>query len=266
MNEHPEYRVVPLPRLQRRLVDWLAITEGQHLMHALLEIDVTEARARIRAARAATGDPVSLTAFVVSCFARAVAEHPSVQAFRAGSRLVVFDDVDVAVPVEHEVEGDRIPVPHVIRLANRRGVAAISREIRRARTEGVPYGSLRRMLPAWLLVPAPIRRRAWTRFLADAGRRRRLTGTAFVTAVGMFGSGAGWGVPSGLSYSVGLTVGGVARRPGIVRRNGEERIEPRSFLCLTVTFDHDVVDGAPAARFVARLSELLERAAGLPTA
>jgi pyruvate/2-oxoglutarate dehydrogenase complex dihydrolipoamide acyltransferase (E2) component len=32
-----------------------------------------------------------------------------------------------------------------------------------------------------------------------------------------------------------------------------------------VTFDHDVVDGAPAARFVRRLGELVEDAHGIPT-
>jgi len=34
-------------------------------------------------------------------------------------------------------------------------------------------------------------------------------------------------------------------------------------LCVTVLFDHDVTDGAPVARFVDRLRELLESADGL---
>ena len=34
-------------------------------------------------------------------------------------------------------------------------------------------------------------------------------------------------------------------------------------LCLTVSLDHDVVDGAPAARFTRRLSTLIETGAGL---
>ena len=34
-------------------------------------------------------------------------------------------------------------------------------------------------------------------------------------------------------------------------------------LCLTVTFDHDIIDGAPAARFVRRLVELIENGHGL---
>jgi pyruvate/2-oxoglutarate dehydrogenase complex dihydrolipoamide acyltransferase (E2) component len=42
-----------------------------------------------------------------------------------------------------------------------------------------------------------------------------------------------------------------------------ERVEPRYMLDLTVAFDHDVVDGAPAARFVKRLVELIESGYGL---
>jgi pyruvate/2-oxoglutarate dehydrogenase complex dihydrolipoamide acyltransferase (E2) component len=37
----------------------------------------------------------------------------------------------------------------------------------------------------------------------------------------------------------------------------------REFLALTASFDHDVVDGAPAARFASRLREIVETAAVL---
>ena len=39
---------------------------------------------------------------------------------------------------------------------------------------------------------------------------------------------------------------------------------PREFVDLTLSFDHDVVDGGPAARFTAKLRELIETADGLP--
>ena len=81
-------------------------------------------------------------------------------------------------------------------------------------------------------------------------------------AIGMFGSGAGWGIPL-TDYTLCLTIGGIARRPGVVReREGErgERIEARDFLSLTISVDHDVVDGAPAARFAQRLKEIIESA------
>jgi pyruvate/2-oxoglutarate dehydrogenase complex dihydrolipoamide acyltransferase (E2) component len=40
----------------------------------------------------------------------------------------------------------------------------------------------------------------------------------------------------------------------------------REFLHLTLTFDHDIVDGGPAARFTERLAQLLETGYGLEDA
>jgi len=54
-------------------------------------------------------------------------------------------------------------------------------------------------------------------------------------------------------------VGGIAWKPAVVER----RIEPRVILNLTVLFDHDIVDGAPATRFTRRLVELMESGYGL---
>jgi len=48
--------------------------------------------------------------------------------------------------------------------------------------------------------------------------------------------------------------GGNADKPGVT----QGQIQIREVLSLTLTFDHDVVDGAPAARFTSRLKELIE--------
>jgi pyruvate/2-oxoglutarate dehydrogenase complex dihydrolipoamide acyltransferase (E2) component len=75
----------------------------------------------------------------------------------------------------------------------------------------------------------------------------------------MFGSGGGWGIPI-TNYPVQLTVGGIAERPALV----DGSVEAREFLAVTVSVDHDTVDGAPAARFAERLRSLVESADGLP--
>lgn len=63
-----------------------------------------------------------------------------------------------------------------------------------------------------------------------------------MTALSVAGRGGGWGLaPAG--QSVLLIVGGIARKPAVI----EERVELRDLLNLTVAFDRDVVDGAPAA-------------------
>ena len=51
-----------------------------------------------------------------------------------------------------------------------------------------------------------------------------------------------------------MVVGGIGRRPWVV---GDE-VAIRDVLDLTVTIDHNVVDGAPATRFGADLRHRLE--------
>jgi hypothetical protein len=233
----------------------------RHTMHALLEVDVTDARRAIHERRAETGEPLSFTAFVVACLARAIDQDKTMHAHQKGARdLVLFDDVDVTVVVERTVDTAKIPVPHIVRAANHKTAVEISREISAAAAGTLPYARARRLLPLWLRVPHVVRAAVLSRLLADPHRRKRLTGTTFVSSVGMFGRGTAWGIPQAQNYTLGLTVGGIARKPGLVKRAGGEQIEPREFVCLTLSMDHEIVEGAPAARFVAQLSELLASA------
>jgi pyruvate/2-oxoglutarate dehydrogenase complex dihydrolipoamide acyltransferase (E2) component len=83
-------------------------------------------------------------------------------------------------------------------------------------------------------------------------------GTVLVSSIGMFGTGGGWGIPVP-NHSLQLTLGGIGEKPGVV----DHRVEVREYLSVTVSFDHDVIDGAPAARFTQRLKELIENGYGL---
>jgi pyruvate/2-oxoglutarate dehydrogenase complex dihydrolipoamide acyltransferase (E2) component len=229
----------------------------KHTIHGLLEFDVTETRRAIHRHRRASGEPLSFTALMVASFAHAIGHDTSVLAYRKGKgRVVVFDDVDVAVLVEHILEGERIPIPHIVRAANRKTPAEIDREIRSAQSERDPYSKARRYAALWLTLPGFVRRFALARFLADPYRRKKYTGTAAVTAVGMFGKGTGWGIPL-ISHNICLTVGGVGRKPGLAP---DGHVEPREFVSLTISVDHDVVNGAPVARFMSRFRETIESA------
>ena len=265
------YDVVPFPPLQHQLMDWLELMRRRHTMYALIEVDVTDARRAVRDYRARTGAPLSLTAFLIACFARAIDQDRAMQAYRLGRRhLVLFADVDVTNMVERIVDGQRIPVPHIIRAANRKSRGEIQREIQAAQGETRPYAvaarslphrlqaAAMRQLPLWLVLPARLRRLAWAWLLRDPHRRKRLTGTVSVTSVAMFGHGRAWGI-SPSDYTLGLLIGGLSTKPGVVG----EQIAPREFMCLTLSLDHDVIDGAPAARFIKRLTDLIESGAGL---
>jgi pyruvate/2-oxoglutarate dehydrogenase complex dihydrolipoamide acyltransferase (E2) component len=255
------YRVEPFPEIRRQQIDWLELMHRRHMIHALLEVDVTGARQSIREYRSSSGEPLSFTAFVVWRVARAVEADRRMHACRQGrARLVLFDDVDVTVLIERTVGSDTVPVPCVIRAANQKTPTTIHREIRTAQIEESPQAPAVRWLPLWLLLPGVVRRLLWAVLLRNPHRRKKLMGTVAVTAVGMFGRGAAWGIPLTL-HPLCVTVGGFARKPGVVRDGPgprHERIEVRDYLSLTLSFDHDLIDGAPAARFASHLKELIE--------
>ena len=250
--------VEPFPVERRGTVDYMRVAGRRSVVHGLVEVDVTEARRRIDDREARTGERLSFTAFLVHCLAGAIEEHPHVNAYRDWrGRVVSFDDVDVNVLIEKPIDGRRIGVPHVVRAANTRSLQSVHDEIRGAQREPEaggqsPWAALAMRLPGVL------RRQVWRLPQLFPRRWKRLAGTVAVTSVGMFGSGGGWGI-SPTNYTLQLTVGGIATKPGVVA--GE--VEPREYLHLTASFDHDVVDGAPAARFVDRLSELVEGSHGL---
>jgi pyruvate/2-oxoglutarate dehydrogenase complex dihydrolipoamide acyltransferase (E2) component len=246
----------PFPRGRHDIVDALEVGVRRHMVHALLELDVTEARRRVRDHAASPGEPLSFTAFLVASLARAIDGDRRLHACRDWrGRLVLFDEVDVVTLIEPAI--DAVAIPHVIRAANRRPVADIHREIRRIQAE--PAASTQRSgaLARLSAVTPGFVRRLFLRVLRRSPQwLKRAAGTTLVTSVGMFGPGAGWAIGIVPLHTLCLTIGGVMLKPGVV----EGRIEPRELLAVTASFDHDIVDGAPAARFAARLREIVEGA------
>jgi hypothetical protein len=181
-----------------------------------------------------------------------------VQAFRKGrKRLILFEEVDVYTPIERDVAGQIPFMPSIIRAANRKTVREIHQEIRAAQMQDVAK------VVKWLQFQPDFLFRPFFWAFSWIGRRspqvwKKYVGTVGITAVGMFGNGAGWGIPPALPTLM-LTVGGIGEKPVLV----DGHIAMRDSLSLTISFDHDIIDGAPAARFTRRLKELIESGYGL---
>lgn len=261
---HEAYRVMPHPKLRRILALMYPAVQRTHKIHGLIEVDVTDARRYLREHEAETGERLSFTAFIIACVARAMSENPSLNVVRRGGRLLaLFDDVDVSTSIERDMAGRKQPIAYVVRAADKKGIRAITQEIRAAQVAAVETKWEGFQAERWLTrIPISVLRALWAVFWWARRRyprvQKRFGGTVGLTAVGMFGSGGGWGIP--LSYhTLDVTVGGIARKPGVVG----DRIAIRDYLCMTLSFDHDVIDGAPAARFVSRLRELIESGDGL---
>lgn len=255
------YEVRPFPWFRRLVVDAGRAGSHRHSTYGLIEIDITDARVRMRELHESTGERVSMTAWLTTCLARTIAEDRSVQAFRdIFGRLVIFDDVDVNVIVETTVPGQPFPMNHVVRGVDRRDVFDVQRELRRVKEKPSSSPSMR--LARWARMFAGLPGFVRGPLLRVAPRfpkmYKELLGTTGVTAVGMFGAGGGWGI-SFQTHSLNLLVGGISRRPRV--EGG--RVVEREYLALTLMVDHDIVDGAPAARFAARLRARIESAEGL---
>jgi pyruvate/2-oxoglutarate dehydrogenase complex dihydrolipoamide acyltransferase (E2) component len=214
--------------------------------------------------KARTGETPSFTAFIIGCLGRAVEEHKYVHAlWKGGRHLVLFCDVDVLTWIEREIGGEPQVLPCIVRAANRRSFQEIHAEIRAAQVEDVTTitvggAKAAQRLPAWAYRP-------YFSLAIRFGRRfprqwKRAWGTITLTAVGMIGEGSGWGIPPSSPSICWITVGGIGEKEEEV----DGRIRLRDTLDLTVSFDHNMIDAAPAARFTERLQELIESGYGLP--
>ena len=250
----PGYVVRRIPRNRRPVIDRLVGASRRFQVHALVELDVSEAAKRMSGAE----PHVSWTGFLIASIGRAVAAHPDVNARRAGERIVVFDRVDLGATVERHWQGRTVLDIVTIRDADRQSAAEVSALLQATKhgpgESHEPHGAMLMVLR----LPGPLRRTV----IRLAGRRPRVA-AAFgpavgVTSIGMFTSSWGWAIPLA-PLTVIATVGGIVDRA--VVRDGEVVVRP--MLPLTLSFDHAVVDGAPATRFTETLRDLVETAAVL---
>ncbi len=260
-KQHDTYKVVPYPKLRRALAVTLRSAQRKSMVRGLIEVDVTRAREYLREHKAKTGESLSFTAFIITCLAQAVDENKFLHACRKGRKhLVLFDEVDVSTLIEREMAGQKQPIVYIIRAANKKTFREIHHEIRAAQVEAVEK--------AWegfrdfRFLPLVVFRFIWPIFWWMLSRypqmQKKYGGTVCLSAVGMFGKGAGWGIPI-TEHTLDLTLGGIAEKPGVV----DGQIVIREYLSITLSFDHDLIDGAPAARFTQRLKELIESGYGL---
>ncbi len=258
------YRVVPNPKLRRVLAIMYSSVQRKPMIHGLFEVDVKTAHDFLRAHQEATGESLSFTAFILTCFAHTVAEDTALQACRKGrSRLVLFDAVDVAVPIEREIAGQSQPIIAIIRAANTKTMRQIHDEIRAAQVGQATQVWVGFSAAAWLRwLPMLVIRLGWAFFCwlrqTFPALQQRYGGTVGLTAVGMFGKGGGWGIPLN-DHALDVTVGGIASKPGSV----DGQIAIRDYLSITLSINHALIDGAPAARFAQRFKERIERGDGL---
>jgi pyruvate dehydrogenase E2 component (dihydrolipoamide acetyltransferase) len=200
--------------------------------HTTVPVTITmetrmEAILQRRQLQSRAGEDVSITAYVVKAAAKALEDHPMINSSLEGDEIRVYNDINVAVAIDTP---DGLVAP-VIPGTNIKSLTEISRKIRDL-TERAMQNSLT---------------------VAD------LTGGTFtVSNLGGFGVDLFAPVINPPQCAI-LGFGRTTERPIIV----DKQVRVGSVTTLSLVFDHRIVDGVPAARYLQRVKELLEDPAKL---
>jgi pyruvate/2-oxoglutarate dehydrogenase complex dihydrolipoamide acyltransferase (E2) component len=269
MPERQSYEI-PYPSSRQLTFDVGRVGLAKHHVKALLEVDVTEARRIIKQNRQA-GNKISITAWLIKVIADCVALHPPIAGVnRAKSnKVLVFNDVDISIVVEKNVNGGRVPLPYVIRKADQKTLCQIKDEIESAKSQtvgsegnyvlGEEHSTLGMKL--FLILPQWLRLILMRLLVLNHPQRvKNMMGTVMITTAGMVGHTRGWIMPFGM-HPLCLALGSLNEQAAVYKG----KIQKREILHLTVLIDHDVIDGVPAARFVDDLVKKLQAGFGLPT-
>lgn len=254
-----DYRIVPFPPIRQRIVDYQVEAARNHTIRGLFDVDVTDIRRAIRRYRKDTGKGLSLTAYLLYVYSHTLAEYPNLQGYLKGKRkLVIFDDVDVNTIVERKIDGERHATTYILRGADKKSLDEIYEELeiaQKATTSSAIAGDTQKSFARTMVERMPrFLRRLILRYIMsrNPSMRRKFFGTVGLSAVAMFAGGNGYAVPI-TPHVLSLLVGGFGKKPMAV---GNE-VKVREVISLTLSMNHDVVDGAPGVRLMTELNKRL---------
>jgi pyruvate dehydrogenase E2 component (dihydrolipoamide acetyltransferase) len=229
MQATSQARIVPIAKTIRLAGKRKAVAErlsyGFHTtvpVTITMEAPMTRLVERRESLRTEGAEDVSITAYVVKAAAKALEDHPLINSSLEQDELRLFGEINVAVAINTP---DGLVAP-VIPQTNKKSLVEVSRSIRNL-TE--------RAMQNTLSVPD-------------------LTGGTFtVTNLGGYGVELFAPVINPPQCAI-LGFGKTAEKAVVV---GKE-IRVMLMTTLSLVFDHRIVDGVPAARFLQRVKELLE--------
>lgn len=265
MRKKDSYTIEPFLDSRLGTVDIGIASRSKHYMQALIELDVTEARSMMRD-EGLKGHKVSFNSWIIKCISMAIEENKTIQGIRKGRhKIIVYDDIDISVMVEREVDGNKIPFPYLIRETNHKSIEEITDEINlvkqaQTNTKSFVLGEKKqnRFAKLYALAPGFIRKYIWRRILSSPSTTKKTMGTVMITSLGMIGKINGWILPKSV-HPLAFAIGSIVKKPGVIHSN----IEVREYLYITISVDHDVIDGAPAVRILSKLTKFIESGYGI---
>ncbi|SFS05188.1 2-oxoglutarate dehydrogenase E2 component [Microbacterium sp. cf046] len=223
----------PMSRLRKVLAERaVASMQATAQLTTVVEVDVTKLanyRDTVKAEfLTKTGDKLSFLPFFALAAAEALQANPVINATVDGDQIVYPATENLSIAVDTE----RGLLTPVLRDAASKNLAQIAHEIAdlAARTRNNK------------LKPDELGGGTFT--LTNTGSRGALFDTPVVF----------------LPQSAILGTGVVVKRPGLVSVDGKDAIAIRSYVYLALSYDHRIVDGADAARFLGAVKKRLEDA------
>jgi pyruvate/2-oxoglutarate dehydrogenase complex dihydrolipoamide acyltransferase (E2) component len=265
MTKKKNYRVGVFPKNRDIIVDAASMAKYYNHVYGILDVDVTKAVEKMERYFAETGVKLSLTAWVMRCLAVAATEFVQIRTFRYRKRkTIIFDDVDIKCMVERKIEGRRIPIHYMFRKADKKSFMELHKELRevqrKAKDRTKKDRKQKRTQKLIMSMPKFIRRLIWHFVMTNPFRNVKNLGIMGVSSVGKFGKGmTGYVIPKTMHQTQCL-IGAIMKKI-IPTENGHET---RDVIGLTLTFNHDMIDGGPAVDFAKRLSELMKMAFEIP--
>lgn len=267
MKNVGEYRIEEFPISRISTIDIGVAGLKKHHIKALIELDVTEPRNLIREKKKLS-EKITFNSWLIKCISHAVEEFKQIHGIRKGKRkVIIFDDIDISIVIEREVDGKKVPLPYVIRKTNEKSIAEISNEIKNGQKQSIEgeedhvLGQEKKnkvFMKTYYCLPGFIRSLIWKCIIKSPLLTKQNMGTVMITSIGMMGKINGWVIPVSI-HPLCFAIGSIVKKPGVLN----DKIEVREYLYITVLVDHDIIDGAPAVRALSKLTKLVESGYGL---
>lgn len=129
------YKSLPLSSYRQAVIASASVTKEKNAIHSFTEVDITQPRNLIKEHFERTGEKLSFTAYIVTCLAQVIKQHPQLNSFIKGRKLIILDDLTISVLIEREMAGEKVPEPLAIKGAQEKSFRQIHDEIRLAKKQ-----------------------------------------------------------------------------------------------------------------------------------
>jgi 2-oxoglutarate dehydrogenase E2 component (dihydrolipoamide succinyltransferase) len=223
-------RVEPWSRIRKLTAEHMVMSRrvSPHV-NTIFEIDYTrivQLRAKKKKEYADRGVNLTFLAFIAKAAADALRAHPTLNAAVSGESTILRRDINLGIAVALDW-GLIVPV---IRHADELALLGLARAI----------NDLGERARAKKLSPDEVQK-----------------GTFTITNPGVFGSVIGTPIINQPQAAI-LCVGAIEKQPAVITVDGSDMLGVRTRGMLSLAFDHRIVDGADADRFMAEVKRALQ--------